>query len=188
MDFITIINQLGKIAGKLSFEPIWKPYDEKKPVWIACEGLNAKDARIGFKWCKNLLERIEAPYQMIEAWDLKTVADWQKLVPDGGVNLLTMGSPLFRLADRGLALPAEREVAMEGYYKIICYSANYSHLIAAGHTGEKKAELIKKRKVQKRMLWQNAGDFDLQLQIELPKGASLDFFEEGQRQEEASAG
>ena len=186
MDFIEIVNQLGKIAGKLSFEPIWKPYDGKKPVWMACEGLTEKDARIGFKWCESLLQIAEAPYTGVEAWNIETVKDWKRLTDkaskDGVYNLLTLGSPLFRLADKKLPLPPERDVDMEGFYKIICYSANYSHLIASEDKGEVEADLVQRRKVQKKMLWQNAGDFDLELQIELTKGASLDFAEECQGQ------
>jgi GH24 family phage-related lysozyme (muramidase) len=186
MDFIEIVNQLGKIAGKLSFEPVWKPYDGKKPVWIACEGLTLKDARMGYKWCENLLQIAEAPYSAVEAWNIETVTDWNQLTLEpakhGVYNLLTLGAPLFRLADKGLALPPEKEVDMEGFYKIICYSANYSHLIASEDKGEVEADLVQRRKAQKKMLWQNAGDFDLQLQIELTKGASLDFAEECQGQ------
>lgn len=183
MDFIEIVNQLGKIAGKLSFEPIWKPYDGKKPVWIACEGLTEKDARIGVKWCESLLQIGGAPYIAVEAWNIETVTDWKRLTAEAskiGVNLLTLGAPLFRLADKGLPLPAEREVDMGGFYKIICYAANYSHLIASEDKGEVEADLVQRRKVQKKMLWQNAGDFDLELQIELTKGASVDFAKECQ--------
>ena len=186
MDFIEIVNQLGKIAGKLSFEPVWKPYDGKKPVWIACEGLTLKDARIGYKWCESLLQIAEAPYSAVEAWDIETVTDWNQRTLEpakhGVYNLLTLGAPLFRLTDKKAPLPPEKEVDMEGFYKIICYSANYSHLIASEDKGEVEADLVQRRKVQKRMLWQNTGDFDLQLQIELTKGASLDFAEECQRQ------
>lgn len=185
MDFIEIVNQLGKIAGKLSFEPVWKPYDGEKPVWIACEGLTEKDARRGFKWCESLLQIAEAPYKVLDAWNIERLSDWlsaSKPLKDGVCNLLTRGAPLFRLADKGLSLPAEKEVDMEGFYKIICYASNYSHLIASQDKGEEEADLVQRRKVQKKMLWQNAGDFDLQLQIELTKGASLDFAEECQGQ------
>lgn len=185
MDFFEIVHQLGKIAGKLSFEPVWKPYDGKKPVWIACEGLAEKDARIGFKWCESLLQIAEAPYKTMEAWNIDSAEDWlsaSEPLKDGVCNLLTLGAPLFRLADKGLAWPPERGVDMEGYYKLICYSANYSHLIASEDKGEVEADLVQRRKVQKRMLWQNVGDFDLQIQLELTKGASLDFAKECQGQ------
>lgn len=183
MDFIEIIRQLGKIAGKLSFEPIWKPYDGEKPVWIACEGLTEKDARTGFKWCESLLQFAETPYIAMEAWNIETVTDWKRLTAEAsksGLNLLTLGAPLFRLADKGLSLPAEKEVDVGGFYKIIEYAANYSHLIASKDKREEEADLVQRRKVQKKMLWQNAGDFDLQFQIELTKGASLDLAEECQ--------
>ena len=180
MDFTDVLNELGKIAGTLKFEPVWKPYDGVKPVWIACEGLTEKDAKLGLKWIESLMAALEEPYQIIEAWEVETPGDWEALTSkarEDGLNLVTLGAPDFRYAYHGTPIPDEYSEPMEGFYKVICYASNFSHIVAPEDDAHTEAELVKIRKKQKRMLWQNRGDFDLQLTLELTKGLALDFAE-----------
>jgi hypothetical protein len=196
MDFADVVNQLGKIAGNLKFEPIWKPYKGENPIWIACEGLTFRDALIAFDWMEALLKTSETEYRTFDAWNIESLSQWKKEIK--GVlkeplkskeAILTLGSPLFRLAYasnfsewnayRGKGLwNAEKESCLEGCYKILCYASNTSHFAVTHDKNHEEAELVEIHKKQKAMMWRNEGDFDLQLELSLTEGASLEFKEE----------
>ncbi|MBQ1427959.1 MAG: hypothetical protein IIZ04_03780, partial [Aeriscardovia sp.] len=80
MDFTDAVNQLGKIAGTLKFEPIWKPYKGEKPVWIACEGLTPRDALIAFDYMEALLKTSEANYRTFDGWQVESLKEWKKSI------------------------------------------------------------------------------------------------------------
>ena len=196
MDFTYVVNQLGKIAGILKFEPIWKPYKGEKPVWIACEGLTHIDALIAFDYMEALLKTSKTEYRIFEAWDIESLSQWKKeirgvlkapLKPKEAI--LTLGSPLFRLAYasnfsewnayRGKGLwDMGKESCLEGCYKILCYASNTSHFAVTHDKNHTEDELVEIHKKQKAMMWRNEGDFDLQLELNLTKGAALEFKEE----------
>lgn len=196
MDFTGAVNQLGKIAGTLTFEPIWKPYKGEKPVWIACEGLTLRDALIAFDYMEALLKTSEVNYKTFDGWQVESIREWKKEIK--GVLkeplkakdvILTLGSPLFRLAYasnfsewnayRGKGLwDVEKQSCLEGCYKILCYASNTSHFAVTHDKGHEEAELVEIHKKQKAMMWRNEGDFDLQLVLDLTKGAALEFKEE----------
>ena len=182
MDFIQALNQLGKIAGRVRFEPIWKPYEGDKPVWVACEGLTEKDARIAYRYMQSFLTCLEQPFDARDLWEIRTPAEFLKGTEkafEGGKALITLGAPLFRFAYWGGKPPQSLEEAdVAGAYKVICYASNFSHIAVRGDKERTEEGLVKIRKKQKRMLWQNAGDFDLQVVLELTEGLSLDFAEE----------
>ena len=177
MDFIQAINQLGEIAGSLKFEPIWEPYKGDKPVWIACEGLTEKDARVGMTYIKNFLTVLETPFEEALAWECKSPKEWHKSVKpsfkEGGA-LVSLGAPLFRFAYFGSPQEAFKDAPLDRAYKILCYASNFSHNVAAEDKSRTEAQLVQIRKQQKRMLQQNAGDFDLQLVLNLTEGVSMD--------------
>lgn len=196
MDFTDVVNQLGKIAGNLKFEPIWKPYKGDNPIWIACEGLTHRDALIAFDYIEALLKTAEANYRTFDGWQIESLRQWKGKIREALKEplkakdvILTLGSPLFRLAYasnfsewnayRGKGLwDMEKESCLEGSYKILCYASNTSHFAVTHDKNHTEDELVEIHKKQKAMMWRNEGDFDLQLELNLTEGAALEFKEE----------
>lgn len=156
-----LLQTASHIGTTWKITPLWAPYDMKKQIWIACEGLTHADAEVCVEFCTWIFDKNKVEFEYLDLYESRHL-----LFPKNDKVLITLGSPA--LMEKPVSISGEED----GIYKVLMYANNNSHYAIRYEKSHTEAELVNLKKEQRQRIKNNVGDWDLICEVDMLNGAS----------------